>query len=76
MALSFDIGIEERETMEHFHRLLAFQDYRETGKARENQPQAYYDAFSEAYALGESSAYTCRILEQKECFNDEERPTR
>lgn len=62
--------------MEHFHRLLAFQDYRETGKARENQPQAYYDAFAEAYALGESSAYTCRILEQKECVNHEKRPTR
>jgi hypothetical protein len=43
--------------MEHFHRLLAFQDYREIGKARENQPQAYYDAFSEAYALGEQNAY-------------------
>lgn len=75
MTLSFDVEI-ERETMKHFHRLLAFQDYRETGKARENQPQAYYDAFAEAYALGESSAYTSRILEPQECFNDEERTTR
>jgi len=62
--------------MQHFHRLLAFQDYRETGKARDNQPSSYYEAFAEAYALGESSAYTCRILEQKECVSDEERPTR
>jgi len=43
--------------MEHFHRLLAFQDYRETGRARENQPDSYYDAFAEAYALGEQNAY-------------------
>jgi hypothetical protein len=66
----------ERETMKHFHRLLAFQDYRETGRARENQPDSYYEAFAEAYALGENSEYTSRILEQKECFNDEERTTR
>jgi len=62
--------------MEHFYRLLAFQDYRETGKPRDKMPQAYLDAFAEAYALGESSAYTCRILDQKECVSDEERPTR
>ena len=43
--------------MQHFHRLLAFQDYRDTGRARENQPDAYYEAFAEAYALGEESAY-------------------
>ena len=43
--------------MEHFHRLLAFQDYRETGRARENQPDAYYEAFAEAYALGEKNSY-------------------
>lgn len=62
--------------MEHFYRLLAFQDYREKGKAREKMPSQYYDAFSEAYALGESSAYTSRILEPQECFSNEERPTR
>ena len=62
--------------MKHFYRLLAFQDYRETGKARDKMPASYYDAFSEAYALGEKSAYTSRILEQKECVNHEERPTR
>ena len=52
--------------MEHFYRLLAFQDYREKGKARENQPQAYYDAFSEAYALGEQYAYNPPNLASKE----------
>jgi len=52
--------------MEHFHRLLAFQDYREAGRARENQPQAYYDAFSEAYALGEQNAYNRPNLASKE----------
>jgi hypothetical protein len=62
--------------MKHFYRLLAFQDYRDTGKARDNMPQAYMDAFAEAYALGEISAYTSRILEPQECFSDEERPTR
>ena len=62
--------------MQHFHRLLAFQDYRDTGRARENQPDAYYEAFAEAYALGESSAYTSRILEPEECVSDEKRPTR
>ena len=43
--------------MEHFYRLLAFQDYRDTGKARDKMPASYYDAFSEAYALGEENAY-------------------
>ena len=43
--------------MQHFYRLLAFQDYRETGRARENQPDSYYEAFAEAYALGEENAY-------------------
>lgn len=43
--------------MEHFYRLLAFQDYRDTGRPRDKMPQAYMDAFSEAYALGEENAY-------------------
>ena len=43
--------------MEHFHRLLAFQDYKDTGRPRDKMPQAYLDAFAEAYALGEQNAY-------------------
>jgi len=52
--------------VEHFLRLLAFQDYRETGKARDKMPSQYYDAFSEAYALGEQNAYNPPNLASKE----------
>ena len=65
--------------MQHFHRLLAFQDYRETGRARENQPSSYYEAFSEAYALGEQNAYNRPIhsdgdlIKWKESAQEEDR---